>query len=408
MVSILTRYNPRVLDVSPCDSWVVERELRRKDGGKSTHYTLSLEGLSGADRHLLSEWASRVGGRLSTAVNGGPRSALLSVNEEALGCLSPDLLKTGADLEGVLDAVGETISRYRRKSFCLPHSKGSLRLGRRTCVMGILNITPDSFYDGGRYYKPGKAVARAFQMIEEGAGIIDIGGVSTRPGSRAVSQEEELRRVIPVIKRLSSRTRVPISVDTYRARVAEKALESGAQIINDTSGLGDKDMAGVAASSGAQLIIMHLKGRPHRMPKNPAYKNLLAEITQFLRKKVDKAISAGVNESSIIIDPGIGFGKSPRQSLEVLHRLGELRSLGLPIMVGTSHKSFIKHILASLDGNKTLEVGDVLSGTLATVALAIEKGAKIVRVHEVREAVSVAAVCDAVIRDGKWKSSLKM
>lgn len=407
MVSALSRYNPRILDNSPYDPRVVEKELHHRHAEGSTRYTLSLEGLSGADRRSLCKWVSSVGGRLKTAANGGPCSALLSVHEEALSRPSSNLRRAGEGLEPILDAVGETISRYQKKSFCITHGKGRLMLGQRTCVMGILNVTPDSFYDGGRYYKPEKALAHALQMIEEGAGIIDIGGVSTRPGSEAVSQEEELRRVIPVIKKLSCRTRVPISVDTYRAGVAEKALEAGAQIVNDISGLGDKDMARVAASSGAPVVIMHIKGKPHRMPKNPAYKNLLAEITLFLRRKVDEAVGAGVNESSIIIDPGIGFGKSPRQSLEVLRRLGELRSLGLPIMVGTSHKGFIKYILGLSDGDKMVDAADVLCGTLATVALAIEKGAKIVRVHQVRESVHVAAVCDAVNSDKKWKGSSK-
>ncbi len=287
-----------------------------------------------------------------------------------------------------------------KRSFSLTHREGTLRLGENTCVMGILNVTPDSFSDGGRYFEPKRALDHAFRMTEEGAGIIDVGGVSTGPDSRPVPPEEELRRIIPVIKELSRSTRVPVSVDTYRAGVAEEALEAGAQFVNDISGLGDKDMVKVVASSGAPVVIMHVKGRPHRMPKRPVYKDLLAEITMFLREKVDEAISAGVNESNIIIDPGIGFGKSPGQSLEVLRHLGELRSLGLPVMVGTSRKSFIKHILGGLlEGDKTLDGRDLLYGTLATVALAINSGAEIVRVHDVREAVRLAAVCDAVKRE---------
>jgi dihydropteroate synthase len=274
-----------------------------------------------------------------------------------------------------------------------------LKLGQRTCVMGILNVTPDSFYDGGRYFETEKAVAHGLRLIEEGAGIIDVGGVSTRPGSQPVSREEELGRIIPVIKELAGHAKVPISVDTYRAGVAEKALEAGAQIVNDISGFIDKDMARVVASAGAAVVIMHIKGRPHRMPRNPAYKDLLAEIALFIRKKADEAVSAGVNEANIIIDPGIGFGKSPGQSLEVLRRLGELRSLGLPIMVGTSNKGFIKHILEPLRQNGTLDADSMTHATLATVALAIEKGAKVVRVHEVREAVQVAAVTDAIKRE---------
>jgi dihydropteroate synthase len=274
-----------------------------------------------------------------------------------------------------------------------------LKLGQRTCVMGILNVTPDSFYDGGRYFETEKAVAHGLRLIEEGAGIIDVGGVSTRPGSQPVSREEELGRIIPVIKELAGHTKVPISVDTYRACVAEKALEAGAQIINDISGFIDKDMARVVASAGAPVVIMHIKGRPHRMPRNPAYKDLLAEITLFIRKKADEAVSAGVNEANIIIDPGIGFGKSPGQSLKVLRRLGELRSLGLPVMVGTSNKGFIKHILEPLRQNGTLDADSITHTTLTTVALAIEKGAKVVRVHEVRGAVQVATVADAIKRE---------
>ncbi len=395
MVDILTRYNPRVLDISQLE----RKGLRREGGGGGAHCTLSLDGLSGTQRDLLSKWASSVGGRLSTVVNGASRSAFLSVSERALGRTRPSPGDAGAGIEHVLDAAGETVSRYRKKSFRITHGKGTLKLGRKTCVMGVLNVTPDSFYDGGCYYEPEKALARAFKMIEEGADIIDIGGVSTRPGSRTVSEKEELRRIIPVIKGLSSHTRVPISVDTCRARVAEKALEAGAQIVNDVSGLGDEDMARVVASSDAPVVIMHMKGRPHRMPKNPAYKDLLAEITLFLRRRIGEAVSAGVNESNIIVDPGIGFGKSPGQSLEVLRRLGELRSLGLPIMVGTSNKSFIRHVLSSIDNGEAPDAGDVLYGTLATIALAINNGAKIVRVHQVREAVHFAAVCAAVTRE---------
>lgn len=273
---------------------------------------------------------------------------------------------------------------YEKTSFTIPHSKGLLKLGRKTCVMGILNVTPDSFYDGGRFQDLERALDHAHKMIKEGADIIDIGGVSTRPGSEAISLEEELRRVIPVVKELSRQTNRPISMDTYHAAVAKKALDSGAQMINDVSGLGDPDMAKVVASYGAPLIIMHIKGRPHRMQKRPVYKDLLGEIINFLRKKVEKALDAGLKESSIIIDPGIGFGKNPEQSLEVLQGLEKLKSLGLPIMVGTSRKSFIG-----------LSPEERLPGTLAALALAIIKGAKIVRVHDVRKAVQLAAICDA-------------
>ncbi len=399
MVSLLTRYNPRVVAVSPYAPYGAEKRFRRKDAGDGTLYTISLEDLSGRDRNLLSRWASGAGGRLHAEVNGRPGSTLLSVNEDAFRRTASGSGSAGTGLERVLGTLEDTIRRYRRNRFSLSHGGGMLKLGQRTCVMGILNVTPDSFYDGGRYFGTEKAVAHGLRLIEKGAGIIDVGGVSTRPGSQPVSREEELGRIIPVIKELAGHTKTPISVDTYRAGVAEKALEAGAQIVNDISGFIDKDMARMVASAGAPVVIMHIKGRPHRMPRNPAYKDLLAEITLFIRKKADEAVSAGVNEANIIIDPGIGFGKSPGQSLEVLRRLGELRSLGLPVMVGTSNKGFIKHILEPLRQNGTLDADSITHATLATVALAIEKGAKVVRVHEVREAVQVAAVTDAIKRE---------
>ncbi|MEE9488288.1 MAG: dihydropteroate synthase [Candidatus Brocadiales bacterium] len=399
MVSLLTRYNPRVVAVSPYAPYGAEKRPRRKDAGDGTLYTISLDDLSGRDRNLLSRWASGAGGRLHAEVNGRPGSTLLSVNEDAFRRTASGSGNAGTGLEHVLGTLEDTIRRYRKNRFSLSHGGGMLKLGQRTCVMGILNVTPDSFYDGGRYFETEKAVAHGLRLIEEGAGIIDIGGVSTRPGSQPVSREEELGRIIPVIKELAGHAKVPISVDTYRAGVAEKALEAGAQIVNDISGFIDKDMARVVASAGAPVVIMHIKGRPHRMPRNPAYKDLLAEIALFIRKKADEAVSAGVNEANIIIDPGIGFGKSPGQSLEVLRRLSELRSLGLPIMVGTSNKGFIKHILKPLRQNGTLDADSITHATLATVALAIEKGAKVVRVHEVREAVQVAAVTDAIKRE---------
>ncbi len=270
-----------------------------------------------------------------------------------------------------------------------------LEIEKKTQVMGILNITPDSFYDGGRYLKIRDAVKRGLQMIDEGADLVDIGGVSTRPGSEAIPVEEELKRVIPVIKELTSQTKRPLSIDTYRAKVAEKALEAGAVMVNDISSLSDKDMARVIASNGAALVIMHIRGKPHCYPKNPVYYNLIAEVKSFLERRVEMALKAGVKSSNIIIDPGLGFGKTAWQSLELLMRLGELKVLGLPIMVGPSRKSFIGKISGE-------NAKDRLPGTLAAVTLAILQGASIIRVHDVKEAVQVATLCDALKeRDGK-------
>ena len=275
-------------------------------------------------------------------------------------------------------------------TFIIKHNKGSLELCKVTRIMGILNVTPDSFSDGGLFYDLDKALAHAHRMIGEGADIIDVGGESTRPGSKPVSEDEELRRVIPVIQELSKETDKPISIDTYKSRVAEKAIEAGAQIINDISGLkADREMARVAAANRAPIIINHIKGQPHNMPENPVYENLIAEVMLGLRQSIDLAVKSGINEDAIIIDPGIGFGKTTQHNLEILNRLEEFKSLERPIMVGASRKSFIGHVLG-------LPLQERLIGTAATIAVAIIKGAKVVRVHDVKEAVQVVLICDAI------------
>ncbi len=282
----------------------------------------------------------------------------------------------------------------KANSFIIKHNKGSLELCKVTRIMGILNVTPDSFSDGGLFYDLDKALAHAHIMIGEGADIIDVGGESTRPGSKPVSEDEELRRVIPVIQELSKEIDKPISIDTYKSSVAEKAIEAGAQIINDISGLkADREMARVAAANRTPIIINHIKGEPHNMPENPIYENLIAEVMLGLRQSIDLAVKSGINEDAIIIDPGIGFGKTTQHNLEILNRLEEFKSLERPIMVGTSRKSFIGHVLG-------LPLQERLIGTAATIAVAITKGAKIVRVHDVKEAVQVVLICDAIRNAG--------
>lgn len=279
---------------------------------------------------------------------------------------------------------------FKRALFDVAYPRGKLHLGRRTYVMGILNVTPDSFYDGKRYNTAEIAVNHALKMIEEGADIIDVGGESTRPGAYPISEAEELKRVIPLIKMLSKQTRKPISIDTYKASVAEKAVDAGASIINDIGGLlMDKHMAKVAAEAKAPVIIMHKKGKPRTMQKNPIRKNGMSEIISYLQKSVSRAVNAGINEDKIILDPGIGFGKTLRQNLEILKRLREFKSMGFPILIGTSRKQFIGAILK-------LSVQERLNGTLATLAIAVINGAHIVRVHDVREAVQVVRICDAI------------
>lgn len=260
--------------------------------------------------------------------------------------------------------------------------------------MGILNVTPDSFSDGGRYLDLDAAVERALEMVAEGADIIDIGGESTRPGAEPVPTEEELRRVIPVIERLVDVVDVPISVDTTKSEVAQEALAAGAHIINDISGLQfDANMAKVVADFGAAVVIMHIKGTPRNMQDNPVYNDVVDEILSFLRRQVDTALAAGIPRDRIIIDPGIGFGKTTGHNLEILRRLRQFKELDLPVLVGTSRKSLIGNVLK-------LPVEDRLEGTAATIAVSIMNGADIIRVHDVKAMKRVAVMTDAIVRDG--------
>lgn len=266
-----------------------------------------------------------------------------------------------------------------------------LELGKRTLVMGVLNVTPDSFSDGGLYLDPKRAEERAWEMVEEGADIIDIGGESTRPGAEPLPLEEELRRVMPVLEALGPSFPVPISIDTYKAKVAEEALKAGASIVNDISGLGfDQDMAEVVAHYGAALVIMHIKGTPKDMQLNPTYGDVLGEIKAYLRERIEKAEKAGVRSDAIIVDPGIGFGKRLEHNLEIFRRMKELEELGKPILVGPSRKRFIGEILG-------VETSQRLYGTLAAVAFSILQGAHIVRVHDVKPCRQLVDVIDAMM-----------
>jgi dihydropteroate synthase len=274
-------------------------------------------------------------------------------------------------------------------------ARRSLRYGERTLVMGVLNVTPDSFSDGGKYFSLADALAHAEQMIAEGADIIDIGGESTRPGSEFVSEEEELRRVIPVIEKLAARSSVPISIDTTKSAVARAALEAGAEIVNDISGLRfDPAIADVAAEAKAGLILMHSRGTPKIMQQLPPVENILSEVISGLRESISLAQQGGVSRESIAIDPGIGFGKTAEQNVELIAKLAQLATEfpDFPIMIGTSGKGFIGKLL------NDAAVTERLHGTIATVVAAVLKGAHIVRVHDVKPLVEAVRVADAVFR----------
>jgi dihydropteroate synthase len=270
-------------------------------------------------------------------------------------------------------------------------------LGKRTLVMGILNVTPDSFSDGGKYFDVESALSHALQMVEDGADIIDIGGESTRPATfcdqAPLPEDDEIARVRPVIERLcAQRATVPISIDTYKARVAQEAVSAGAGIVNDISGLTyDPSNAGVAANAGVPLVLMHLPGQPRNLPAKPHYNDLIGDIKAFFERQIAVAESFGLHASSIILDPGVGFGKSAAQNFEILRRLPELKAMGFPLLLGTSRKRFIGSVLGDVPPSDRVE------GTAATVAISILGGADIVRVHDVKEMARVAKVSDAVV-----------
>ncbi len=282
-----------------------------------------------------------------------------------------------------LSETGEKLSHFIENYYSSPTSvecsRANLDFSRGPLIMGILNVTPDSFFDGGKYLKKDDAISRGLKLVEEGADIIDIGGESTRPGAIPVSEDEELRRVIPVIEELAKRTDVPISIDTYKSVVARTAIDAGAQIVNDISGLRfDEKMAQVVAEKNVPVVIMHIKGTPRDMQNAPYYQDVIQEILDYFEERINFALKMGISENKIIIDPGIGFGKRLEDNLRIIKHLGSFRIFGKPIMIGVSRKSFLGNIL-SLPPEERLE------GTISATMLALFGGAKIVRVHDVKE-----------------------
>jgi dihydropteroate synthase len=259
----------------------------------------------------------------------------------------------------------------------------------RPSVMGVINVTPDSFSDGGVHFQPPAAATAGWRMLDEGAAIIDVGGESTRPGSEGVPLDEELRRVIPVLESLHG---APISIDTAKAEVARRALELGAELVNDVTAFrADPELAGVVAASGAYVCLMHMQGEPRSMQRNPSYVDVAAEVAAFLLERLEFATAAGIAEDRILLDPGIGFGKTMEQNFELVRRLDVLASLGRPILVGFSRKSSLGRIM----GNPTATTG-TLSASIAAAVAAYERGATILRVHDVREHVEALTVAAAV------------
>jgi dihydropteroate synthase len=259
----------------------------------------------------------------------------------------------------------------------------------RPSVMGVINVTPDSFSDGGVHLQPAAAVATGWRMLDEGAAVIDVGGVSTRPGSEGVSLDEELRRVVPVLEGLHG---APLSIDTARAEVARRALELGAELVNDVTALrADHDLAGFVADAGAYLCLMHMQGEPRTMQANPTYDDVASDVAEFLEERLRFAVEEGVSEDRICLDPGIGFGKTVQQNFELVRRLDVLMALGRPVLIGFSRKSSLGRIL----GDPGATTGP-LSASIAVAVAAYERGATILRVHDVREHVEALTVAAAM------------
>jgi dihydropteroate synthase len=264
----------------------------------------------------------------------------------------------------------------------------------RTYIMGILNVTPDSFSDGGLYFSKTAAIEHALRMQDEGADLIDVGGESTRPGAETVSVQDEKKRVIPIIKQLAQKLKVPLSIDTYKSGVADAALSAGASIVNDISGLRfDPRMPEVVARHDVPVVIMHIKGTPKNMQKNPSYKALIPEIMDYLREGIEIARNSGIADDKIILDPGIGFGKTVEHNLEITRKLHELTGFEKPLLIGPSRKSFIGKILGGLPVSESLE------GTAAAVAIGIFNGANIIRVHDVKAMKKVVMFVDQLKRN---------
>ena len=326
-------------------------------------------------------------------VDGGPAATdvLLLGTAGQLEALADRLLATDSEGFALTQAITTALSVATWGAGTIHLGRFRIDLSRRVAVMGILNVTPDSFHDGGKFLDPARAVEHGLAMVEEGADIIDVGGDSANGDAPEIDAEEEIRRVEPVIRALASRVPVPIAIDTHRARTAAAALDAGASLVNDITGLADPEMPATVASGDAGLCIMHIKGRPKHFPPDWTYRNVMGDLVRFLTERTERAVNAGVGRERICVDPGIEFGKLIGHDLEILRRLPELHALGYPILVAASRKTLVGHVLGGLPSSERLE------GTAAVNAYAIARGARIVRVHDVRAMARVARMTEALV-----------
>ena len=364
---------------------------------KGSGVAVKIAGIDNRAANLLKQAALGVGAEAAVSKDvsrfaRGRSDALLMATHRQLETLLAKLLSQPFGLPGISGKITAALSNYEKKSFKLDCCGKILKLGKRPLVMGIINVTPDSFSDGGLFLKADDAVEQALRLESEGADIIDIGGESSRPGSAGISLKEERQRVIPIIRRLAKKLRIPISIDSSKSEVARAAIEAGAVIINDISALRFEKgrMAKIAAGSKVPVILMHMLGQPKTMQKKPVYRDVVGDISDFLSERVRFALDSGIRAEKIILDPGIGFGKTLEHNLEILKRLKEFKVLGFPLVVGTSRKAFIGKIL-----NKD-RPSDRGNGTLAAVIWTALNGANILRVHDVKQTAEALKILGAL------------
>ena len=395
--------SPRILLISTLDDAAREMEKIgvspggiRAMAGKTQTVVVKIAGADIPTAHVIKQQMLSIGGDAAVAkgvlTNDVVRTDILLMGTHAqLKELSEKLSYQPFDLPALGKRIADALQAGAVRGQVVRACDHKLDLGERVHVMGILNVTPDSFSDGGLYMRPTEAVDRALAMVTEGADIVDVGGQSSRPGSHPVPEEDELARVLPVVERLCAEWNGPVSVDTTRAGVAERALAAGASIVNDISAFsGDPRMAEVTARAGAACVLMHMRGAPETMQEDPRYDDLMGEIAFGLSAALDRARAAGVGEDRMIVDPGLGFGKTTEHNLAILRHLPELRVLGKPILVGPSRKSFIGNVL-------DLPTEERLEGTLATAAYAVAQGARVLRVHDIAPTVRAARMVAACL-----------
>ncbi len=370
---------------------------------KAVHYVVEVHGVRTPAALIMKEEMLSKGGDAAIhrdcITGGGDRSdVILMGSEKAFRRVIAALPVQPFSLKRIAREIQEAIDGFNRVDFRRPPddlpSDSIHRLydtiSERTVIMGILNLTPDSFSDGGLHASVDAAVEHGMRMIGDGADIIDIGGESSRPGADPVSIDEEMSRVLPVIERFAPKTLV--SVDTCKPEVARAALDAGAHIVNDITGLSEPAMRELVAERKCPAVMMHMKGTPQTMQQEAAYDDVTSEVMAYLRERIALAVEAGIARELLIVDPGIGFAKTTEHNMEIIRNLGDFRSLGLPILIGTSRKRFIGQVLGDLPANERVE------GTAATVALSVANGANVIRVHDVKEMSRVARMTDAIVR----------